>query len=596
LGPALADIEEVRRTGIEKWLDLQLHPERIAEDPVLEQKLKPYETLRLPAAQIVKDYPLIAPGVLNRFTPMNDLLKQDQVTKLYNGTLEERRALINSLDPELRKKVLVQSAQQITNVLPEFKQEVEDLRKAQMEERTKQTMMRMPQLTTLLDPAQMKIARTGTREQVAELLGQFDEAKQVQIASAMQRLQMGAVPADLRRKGLMVNRPQEVVISDLREGKVLRAVYSNRQLEEVLVDFWYNHFNVFEGKMNVRPLLASYERDAIRPHVLGHFKDLLLATAQHPAMLYYLDNFESMAPGAFDVGPFAPQVETMARNLAFRAKGLNENYGREIMELHTLGVDGGYTQADVVAVARCFTGWTIGKPATDPKFVFAPFMHDWDEKVVLGHTIPAGGGLTDGLQVIDILAHHPSTAKFISKELAQRFVADNPPQALVDRMAQTFAKTDGDLRAVLLTMFNSSEFYSDTAFESKMKSPFEMVVSAVRAGGGTSDGYTLAQRVADLGEPLYGKLEPNGYPNTGEAWLNTGGLFARMNFASDLASGRLPGVKLDAGRIEGKDGAAIARQLLGHDASAQTLEALISAENPANVVGLVVSSPEFQKR
>ncbi len=298
------------------------------------------------------------------------------------------------------------------------------------------------------------------------------------------------------------------------------------------------------------PSGSSYERDAIRPHVLGHFKDLLLATARHPAMLYYLDNWESVAPGAFDVGPFAPQRghrERTCRTLSSSASGatahgLNENYGREVMELHTLGVNGGYTQEDVIAVARCFTGWTVRDPA-DPEFVFAPFMHDFGEKTVLGHKIAAGGGEQDGLQVIDILAHHPSTAKFISRELAQRFVADDPPQALVDRMAQTFTKTDGDLRAVLETMFTSPEFFSEGAWQAKIKSPFEMVVSAVRAiGGETSDTFTLVQKIADLGEPLYNKLEPTGYPNTGDAWLSTAGIMGRMNFSAALASGLVPGV------------------------------------------------------
>jgi uncharacterized protein (DUF1800 family) len=219
------------------------------------------------------------------------------------------------------------------------------------------------------------------------------------------------------------------------------------------------------------------------------------------------------------------------------AHGLNENYGREVMELHTLGVKGGYTQDDVIAEARCFTGWTV-RDTNNPEFVFAPFMHDFGEKTVLGHKIPAGGGEEDGLQAIDILAHHPSTAKFISPELAQRFVADDPPQSLVDRMAQTFMKTDGDLRAVLETMFTSPEFFSEGAWQAKVKSPLEMVVSAVRAvGGEATDTYTLVQKIAELGEPLYNKLEPNGYPNTAEAWLSTAGVMGRMNFSAALASG-----------------------------------------------------------
>jgi len=232
------------------------------------------------------------------------------------------------------------------------------------------------------------------------------------------------------------------------------------------------------------------------------------------------------------VGPFAANPG-LAQQLARVARGLNENYGREVMELHTLGVDGGYTQQDVIAVARSFTGWTIAKPAVSPEFVFANFMHDSGEKTVLGHKIAAGGGEQDGLQVIDILAHHPSTAKFISKKLAQRFVADEPPQSLIDRMAQTFTKTDGDLRAVLETMFVSTEFSSEGAWQAKVKSPLEAVVSAVRATQSEAlDTVTLVQKVADLGEPLYNKLEPTGYSNTGEGWLNTAGLMGRMNFAT----------------------------------------------------------------
>jgi uncharacterized protein (DUF1800 family) len=595
-GPRPGDIEEVRRMGVGKWIELQLHPESITENPLLEERLKPYDSLRMTSAEVIKAYPQFAPGAITQFTPLNELVKPDQVSKLFNGTVEERKAVVNSFDPETRKKVLLSVGPTVFNVVPELKKEYDDLRKTQQEERQKMMMMRTPQLDALLDPAQRKIVGSGTPAQIAELLGRFDDTKRRQIAAAMPRPQLGGLP-ELRRKGIELRQPQEVVMSDLRESKVLRAVYSNRQLEEVLVDFWYNHFNVFEGKMQVRPLLVSYERDAIRPHVLGRFKDLLLAVAHHPAMLYYLDNWESIAPGVFDVGPFAPQVQAISRQLAQRAKGINENYGRELMELHTLGVDGGYTQADVIAVARCFTGWTIAKPADDPKFVFAPFIHDFDAKVVLGRGIPAGGGESDGLQVIEILAHHPSTAHFISKELAQRFVADDPPKSLVDRMAAVFLGTGGDLRAVLAAMFNSSEFYSGAAYQSKVKSPFEMVVSAVRAtGSDAADGFLLAQRIADLGEPLYGKLEPTGYPNTGEAWLNTAGLFARMNFAAAIAGGRIQGVTLDDTRLAGKDAQAIAHELLGRDPSPQTRDAVGSGGKPKDIAALVIGSPEFQKR
>jgi uncharacterized protein (DUF1800 family) len=281
--------------------------------------------------------------------------------------------------------------------------------------------------------------------------------------------------------------------------------------------------------------------------------------------------------------------------------GLNENYGREIMELHTLGVKGGYTQDDVIAVARCFTGWTVTSPE-NPQFAFAAFMHDFGAKTVLGHRIAAAGGEQDGLQVIDILAHHPSTARFISRKLAQRFVADDPPQALVDRMAQTFIKTDGDLRAVMETMVASPEFFSEGAWQSKIKSPFEVVVSAVRAlKGETTDTFTLVQKVADLGEPLYSKLEPTGYSNTGDTWLSASGVLGRMNFSAALAWGSLPGVQPDTSMYASKDAAAIGRDLLGRDVSPQTIAAITQALqskdfSPSVLASLILSSPDFQRR
>ena len=376
-------------------------------------------------------------------------------------------------------------------------------------------------------------------------------------------------------------RPAQFLTGELQMSRILRAVYSERQLQEVMVDFWTNHFNVFAAKGADRWLLTSYDRDTIRPHTLGKFYDLLLADAQSPAMLFYLDNFQSVSPNAqlpqqrpgTARGPLAvlmsnnPQQQRPQQQPQ-RPRGINENYARELMELHTLGVDGGYTQKDVQEVARCFTGWTIlqprgggaaaaavmGRDTRDSagKFIFRPFVHDNGEKIVLGHKIPAGGGIKDGLMVLDIVAHHPSTAKFIATKLVRRFVSDNPPPALVDRVAQTFIKTDGDIREVLKAIFFSPEFNSAEAYRAKVKRPFELAVSAVRTlGADTNGGPQFHQWIARMGQPLYGFQTPNGYSDVAENWVNTGALLERMNFALALVSNRIPGTRVDLSRFVG---------------------------------------------
>lgn len=350
------------------------------------------------------------------------------------------------------------------------------------------------------------------------------------------------------------------VVTDLAQAKLLRAVYSDRQLEEVLTDFWFNHFNVDARKGPDRFMLTEYERDAIRPRVLGHFRDLLGAVAKSPAMLFYLDNWMSADPhGPHPVvtrprivrGPFGRPYLIPGQVRPGAApkngpKGLNENYGRELMELHTLGVDGGYTQHDVTEVARCFTGWTIEKPRQGGGFKFEPRLHDEGEKVVLGHRIKAGGGEKDGEQVLDILASHPSTARFISKALVERFVSDDPPAALVDRAAKRFRDTDGDLREVMRTILTSPEFLDPRG--EKMKTPLEFVVSAVRAtGADVEDAMPLVRALQQLGMPLYQCQPPTGYKDTADAWINTGALVNRMNFALQLANNRLPGIAVSGG-------------------------------------------------
>ena len=336
-------------------------------------------------------------------------------------------------------------------------------------------------------------------------------------------------------------------VGDLASVKLLRAAYSERQLEEVLVDFWFNHFNVFAGKGRTAIYLPDYEREAIRPFVLGRFRDLLGATAHHPAMLFYLDNWMSVDPDAAArqtqrrpnaaAQPRRPGLAPQGRPglvLQTRRKGLNENYGRELLELHTLGVDGGYTQKDVIEVARAFTGWTIA-PGTN-EFRFARAMHDDGAKVVLGQTIKAGGGIEDGERVLDIVARHPSTAHHIAFELAQRFVSDEPPESLVTRAATRFKETDGDLREVVRTIVTSPEFFAAEARNAKVKTPLEFVVSAVRATGSDEPNMQpMVRGLRELGMPLYGCQPPTGYDDTAATWISSGSLVARINLAQQLA-------------------------------------------------------------
>jgi uncharacterized protein (DUF1800 family) len=337
--------------------------------------------------------------------------------------------------------------------------------------------------------------------------------------------------------------PQEVpperrpfrIIQELQAARITRAVMTERQLEEVMVDFWLNHFNVYAHKDLVRWTLPAYERDAIRPHALGRFKDLLLGTARHPAMLFYLDNWLSISAAPGKTG---------------QNTGLNENYARELMELHTLGVDGGYTEEDVREVARCFTGWTIDRPREVGQYLFRPNQHDRGEKRVLGSVIPAGGGESDGLRVLDLLARHPATARFIATKLARRFVRDDPSTAVIQRAADVFSKTDGDIRATLEAIIMSPDFMSTGAYRAKIKTPLEYVVSAVRVLGGqvsvsgtASDGaFQLTRTIAGLGQPLYEAQPPTGYPDTATAWVNPSALLRRMTFALSLVPNRVPGV------------------------------------------------------
>lgn len=410
-------------------------------------------------------------------------------------------------------------------------------------------------------------------------------------------------------------------VNELESATLARAVLSDRQLYEVMVNFWENHFSVYAGKGQTRNYLAEYDRDVIRPHAMGKFRDLLGAVAHSPAMLFYLDNWESQADSTHSTltangrvataqqrrrvldalgrgrgGRMPPRLQNMTpeqRDQAMQRlkqagkRGLNENYARELMELHTLGVDGGYTQADVIEVARCLTGWSIDP--RDGSFVFHPQAHDADAKVVLGHAIPAGRGEEDGEEVLDILASSPATAHFIARKLVVHFVSDSAPPALVERAAQTFLNTGGDIREVVRTIVTSPEFFSTAAYRAKVKTPFEVVASGLRALNAMPDTTPrLIGLVGLLGQPQFGRQTPDGWPDRADAWMNTGAILNRINFGLLLASGRLPGASFanwpyadslrNAPHDQQVDG--VIGTILGGDVSQVTRDVLMTGENP----------------
>ncbi|HEX5228342.1 MAG TPA: DUF1800 domain-containing protein [Bryobacteraceae bacterium] len=558
-GPRPGDVDRVKKVGLKKWLDQQLHPERIRENPLLETHLAQLESLRMTPLEAVEHYPtpqMIRAIATGKQTMPDDLLLRASLERLVRRYRVKHDEVDTSANPE------IEPARALDEVLT---------------------------------PAELAIVRANNNgEQKRELLESMPRERVEDMLIAMtqqERLRLfGPASSAIRREIFLLNGPQQVVNYDLTDSKMLRAIESARQLAEELDDFWFNHFNVYYDKGADRFLLPAYEREAIRPHVLGQFRDLLEATAKSPAMLVFLDNFESV------------RADLDANDRRRKSKrGLNENYGRELMELHTLGVNGGYTQKDVTEVARCFTGWTIRAPREGGGFFYNDKLHDKGEKVVLGHVIKAGGGMGDGEQVLDILAHHPSTAHHISLELAQRFVTDDPPEELVNRMAQTFLSSNGSIRDVMKTMLNSKEFWSEGAYRAKIKSPFEMVASAVRAlDANVVDAWGLSNEVRTLGEPLYHKLEPTGYSNLNAEWLNSASLLGRMNFAIALAGNHIESVRVDVSRF-GTDPEEVAKALMFRGMSPQTHAAIDRAfednkKNPGLVAALVIGSPDFQKR
>ncbi len=575
-GARPGDVERVKAMGIENYIRQQLSPEKIS-DSLAQTKVKDLATLSMTTAQLYEKFP-----------QPSQLLRQ----------LERRGDLPADLAAAQKNRANGQTAPAPGAMMND--------EQAMQNENTGPANPSVPNA----NPPENAEYRRALRQYYAE-------------------------------NGLQL--PQRI-IAELQASRILRAVYSERQLNEVMVDFWSNHFNVFAGKGADRWLLTSYDRDTIRPNAMGNFSELLQATAQSPAMLFYLDNFQSVSPNAQlgrgngrrrnDVQPDIRMGDRRQRlpnrNPEMRAqqlgsamperpenppaqrmrRGINENYARELMELHTLGVDGGYTQKDVQEVARCFTGWTIFAPRgggaaaaaiigaaareSAGSFFFNARAHDDGEKIVLGHKIPAGGGIKDALTVLDILANHPATAKFISAKLVRYFVMDSPPPALIDRVAAVFTKSKGNIRETLSAIFFSPEFNSAEAYRAKIKRPFELAMSAIRTLGAETNGNPqLHQWIARMGEPIYGYQTPNGYSDTAESWVNTGGLLERMNFGLALASNRIPGTRVELRQfLEGSPNAdkrlvmdRFLNVIIAGDISAETKETLLKQlDQPVTIV------------
>src|SRR5258708_14107887 len=651
-GPRPGDVQQVMSMGVERWLDLQLHPETI-DDSEVNARLAPLVTLRMSQKAIADAFP--DPQEIRQVMngkrsmpsdPAQRAIYQVQIARLQSR--EERKkeagkdvnaaqeATSTNSDNQIRnspqadrmsaeeappnfssddiEKPLAIAANEPPFAAPD-KQAIEEQNRPRREEEL-QTEVVAQQLQSL-PPYQRynEVLRMATPEQLA-FADSLRGGKAQDLLEGMEPRQKATLLAMNNRLG--------GIPSELAQAKLLRAVYSQRQLLEVMTDFWINHFNVFVDKGLDRLLLTSYERDAIRPRALGKFEDLLVATAKSPAMLFYLDNWLSVGPNSQRATgrPLDSRRQRGRRDSSQlsptgnRRNSLNENYGRELMELHTLSLNAGYSQRDVTEVAKVFTGWTIDKPSQGGSFKFEPRMHEPGPKFVLGHRIKPKGE-NEGLEVLHRLATSPYTAHFISLKLAERFVSDDPPAALVDRMAKTFLKKKGDIREVLSTLFHSPEFWDDGAYRAKMKTPLEFVASAVRATGAEVDNaLPLTRRLNNMGMPLYGAQPPTGYSMKAETWVSSSALLNRMNFALALTSGKIKGVRVNPAEMGGSKTeltngslvlSSLEASLVVGDVSRQTHDSIaaqldmpvrtaLRSADVAMIAGLLLGSPEFQRR
>jgi len=612
-GARPGDIEQVTAMGVDKWIELQLHPEKI-DDNALQARLAPFRTLRMNTREIFENFP--PPPVIRAVADRKQSLPSDPT---------KRAIYVAQLDRFEQRQTAKQKAANDTPSAVDSKSN--ESNEAQISNAPRADgAARVDELLDMPPDQRAEAVLRMSPEERQSVLGGM-KGKRDELLEGMSPQQ--------RETTLALQNPQQVVADELVQGKLIHATYSERQLDEVMADFWFNHFNVFIGKGQDRYFLGSYERDVIRPHALGKFEDLLVATAESPAMLFYLDNWLSVGPDS-DVARGIPQTrygyrrrwprnEGAKQPSKNKRNGLNENYGRELMELHTLGVNGGYTQKDVTEVARVFTGWTLKQPRQGGGFHFDERLHEPGDKMVLGHRIKSNGQ-QEGLEVLHLLAHNPATAKFVCSKLATRFVSDDPPANLVTRMSETFLKKGGDIREVLTTLFSSPEFWASDAYRAKVKTPLEFVVSSLRASGAdVSDATPVARQLQNMGMPLYGMQPPTGYSMKASTWVNSSALLGRMNFALALTGGRLRGVQIDSAMKDGGRASSpvnenpshvlltLENALLAGDVSQQTHNTIAARlqdeqvsqrklDDPARppnvsmIEGLLLASPEFQRR
>jgi uncharacterized protein (DUF1800 family) len=597
-GPRPGEVEEVKAMGLDTWITQQLHPATI-DDTTIEKRLDQFPAMHLSEEDLTRKYP---PGSVIRQVENGKIS-----VPLFNAT--ERAIYENQVVTDRKKqeqdKAKAKNPPAVDNPPPPVVPPEEIAR-----------------LLSLAPGPRMAKLLSLPAGEYGPLLHQLSPVQRTTLEDGMS--------AEQRETLIALDNPRQVVQSELLQSRVLRAVYSQRQLQEVMTDFWLNHFNIFQGKTGEEIYsLVPYERDVIRPNALGSFEVLLYETATSTAMMTYLDNAASTGPHSLNAigGPGRPVPPKGGS-----PRGLNENYARELMELHTLGVNGGYTQRDVTEVARVFTGWTIEQPPKGgPRFVFDESRHEPGIKRVLGVNIKESG-FKEGLEVLHLLATSPATAHFICRKLAVRFVSDDPPQSLVDRLSMVFLASNGNIGEVMRFLVQSPEFWAVTSYRAKIKTPEDFVISAVRAGGiDVQDANVVVKAIADLGQPLYGRQTPDGYSMLSAPWINSSALLERMNFSLALAANRLSkGVTADwlsqlgavslvpdleerqieslllHGQLSDKTRALILQQLQSPPPSQPQGSATPVAMSPqthqaadreaALTAGLLFGSPDFQRR